>query len=96
MHQRDPRRNGGEVRRYSGDNSNWTLTLRGVPEADVQKTVASWRKGVAGCRLVDGNVSLDAELLDIPGLVVGNPGAVIGLAMFSFLSVVRQPMRAGL
>lgn len=49
----------------------------------VYRRLASRRTGVAGvagCRKGDGNVSLDAELFDIPGLVVEIPSAGIGLA----------------
>ena len=52
-------------------------------QGSVQKTVASRRTGVvgvAGCWIGDGKVSLDAELFDIPGLVVEIPSAGIGLA----------------
>lgn len=57
--------------------------MHAVQGPSVQKTVASRRTGVAGvaeCRKGDGKVSLDAELFDIPGLVVKIPSAGIGLA----------------
>ena len=48
-------------------------------EGRVQKTGASWRK--------DGNMSLDAELLDIPGVVMEKPGAVIDWSCHSLISL---------
>ena len=56
-------------------------------EGRVQKTGASWRKGVAGSWIIDGNMSLDAELLDIPGVVMEKPGAVIDWSCHSLMSL---------
>ena len=55
-----------------------------------------WRQGVAGDWIDDRDVSLDTELLDIPGLVVKNPGADTGLAVLSRVFEMRQVIRAGL
>ena len=46
-------------------------------ERHVQKTGGLWRKGAAGSWIIDGSTSPDAELLDIPGVVMEKPGAVI-------------------
>ena len=55
-------------------------------EGRVQKTGALWRKGVAGDWIIDGNMSLDVELLDILGVAMGKPGAVIDWSYYSFTS----------
>lgn len=60
--------------------------MHAVQGPSVQKTVASRRTGVAGvagCRKGGGNVSHEAELFDIPGLVVEIPSAGTGLAALS-------------
>ena len=35
---------------------------------------------------IDGNMSLDAELVDIPGVVMEKPGAVVDWSCHSFMS----------
>ena len=56
-------------------------------EGRVQKTGASWRKGVAGSWIIDRNMSLDAELLDIPEVVMEKPGAGIDWSCHSLMSL---------
>ena len=53
-------------------------------EGPVQKTGASWRKGVVRSWKIDGNMWLDAESVDIPGVVMENPGVVIDWSCHSF------------
>ena len=56
-------------------------------EGRVQKIKNSWRKEVAGSWITDGNMSLDVELLDILGVVMEKPGALIDWSCHSFMSL---------
>ena len=56
-------------------------------EGRVQKIGAWWRKEVAGSWITDGNMSLDVELLDILGVVMEQPGALIDWSCHSFMSL---------